>query len=152
MNYFHFFVLLYENKCDHLLGMSLENRGKTPGCHCTGHFSSGRQAGKGHRRHSAGRMLLLDPEPIRIRVRDSPPTLTAVVPPWSLNSFRVLWEALLMGHQLCKWHQQWQHWHPRLCHSPTSAISSDVLLGNDTGKHRLVPYLWDSHWVLPTQV
>lgn len=120
MNYFHFFVLLYENKCDHLLGMSLENRGKTPGCHCTGHFSSGRQAGKGHRRHSAGRMLPLDPEPISIRVRDSSPTLTAIVPPWSLNSFCVLWEALLMGHQLCKWHQQWQHWHPRLCHSSTS--------------------------------
>lgn len=60
--------------------MSLENRGKTPGCHCTGHWSSGRQAGKGHRRHSAGRMLPLDPEPISIRVRDSPSTLTAIVP------------------------------------------------------------------------
>lgn len=114
------FVLLYENKCDHLLGLSLENRGKASECRGADHFSSWRQEGKGHRRHSAGRMLSLDPESINIRVRGSPPTLTAMVPSWSLNSFRVLWEALLVGHQLCKWHQQWHQRHLRLCHSPTS--------------------------------
>lgn len=88
----------------------------------------------------------MDPESISIRMRDSPPTLTAVVPalvsqflPCSLGGSSRGTPALQVTSTASK-----------TATLRLPVITSDILLGNDTGKHRL-PYLWDFRWILPTQ-
>lgn len=92
----------------------------------------------------------MDPEFISIRVRDSPPTLTAVVPalvsqflPCSLGGSSRGTPALQVTSTVTSTA-------PKTATLRLPVITSDVLLGNDTGKHRL-PYFWDSRWILPTQ-
>lgn len=138
------FVLLYEDKCDPVLDMKLEDRWKAPRCHLSmlshsdGHLVGRRQEGKGHSRHSGCGV---------VSEKHSRPHIPSVQRPSRCTESQghcQVCQPLSRTGQVIGRIDQWLP--PRLVQSPQDAISDlQLLLSAILGRLTLVLSLVASH-------